>query len=1138
MKFLLSVNFILVFIVLFNQAFAQCFSEQNFISPGESTYILPGDASQSYLIEIEARGADGGDFLWGSNPQTDGGEGALMKGSFIIPGGSNLLVIVGSSGLDAPGSPGGGGGGGGTAVIMNNTDVLIAAGAGGGGGQGALNTGQGGQANTNSAAQGGAGLGSSGGGGFNSPGGDGPASFGGGAGTLTGQGIGGAGGITAGSGGSGFGGGGGGSGTVGGGGGGYKGGDGSDGSTDLNGKGGDSFVNTLFSGTVIFNTAGQNGGGANLNGYVTITCIPQSGVEISLVEKIDPLCSDSFDGSIEVSATGGLGPYQYALNGGGYVDSPIFSNLSAGNYTVSVQDATGGTDQLMVTLVGPAALLGELISVVDNVCFGASDGSIEVSASGGTTVSGNYGYSINGSSIQNSGVFINLLNGFYVISIFDDNLCTTQVSTSITSPDDLDIVVISKTDLTCSGMDDGSIAVEAFGGTGNYEFSIDGQPFESTSQFFDLMGGTHIITVMDEEGCTENIIVFLAEPGPLTYELEVNDLACFGDNDGEIKVVNINGTEPFLFKINEEETTSDSIFTGLTAGEYIITVIDSSGCEWIQDVEILSPDSLILSVVVVMGIECDGDSTGAVMLELQNGVGDVTYSVDQTFNFTGSFENLPAGVFLASAIDANGCNTEQEFEIQESATFTVTIDSVVNVSCFGGSDGSFLVEVMDAIEPIQYALDGVDFQDMPFFNNLEAGLFSLQVIDSTGCTNTIEVLISEPDLLQFEYMNIEDVACNGDSTGSISLSVTGGSSAYMFNDSFTFNGNDTITIDSLAAGGYVLSVNDVNGCNLIDSVFITENDSLQLFISALEGDDCGPDNTGTLDLNATGGLGPLTFSLNNGPFTDGVYDSLGLGNYVATVFDSLGCNASINVNIPQLDGLILDSLSIGNVSCNGASDGFVEFFVSNGSGNITIASIDIIFPDLLIEDLAGGDYYFTAQDEKGCFIEIEVVINEPDPLNIEVMDANMGEGYITVMANGGTEPYRYSIDDKMTTQDSSTFTGLEPGDYTIIVIDGNGCENSVVYTLVGTAESEFLGLKIYPNPAYSNLFVEFEDLNSEIEIDIISNTGQVLKKWKSGDLKLNSTVVEIPLGEISQGSHIMKISNQNRVVYRRFVKVK
>jgi len=1119
------------------QLSAQCFSEQTFITPGQSTFTVPGTSGQSYLIEIEAKGADGGDFLWGANPQTDGGEGATMKASFTISGGSDLLVVVGSSGFDAPGSPGGGGGGGGTAVILDNSDVLIAAGAGGGGGQGGANTGQGGQANTNSPPVGGAGLGSSGGGGFNAPGGDGPVSTGGGAGTLSGQGTGGNGGVTAGSGGAGFGGGGGGSGTVGGGGGGYKGGDGSDGSTDLNGKGGDSYINTLFSGTVIFNTPGTNGGGVNNNGSVTITCIPQSNVEISLVSTANLECFGGFGGSIEVTAMGGLEPYQYSLNGGIFGDSPIFSALSAGDYTVTVQDGGGTTDMLMVTLTSPPAIIGEIINVTNNVCFGASEGSIEVVASGGTSASGAYGYSINGSSVQNSGLFINLPNGFYVISFFDDNFCTTQVTTSITSPDDLDLIIISKTDVTCFGFNDGSCSVEAFGGTGGYMYSIDDGPFGNESIFFDLSAGTHIVTVMDEEECTEEVIVFLNEPDAISFDLSASSLTCFGDEEGVIEVVNVMGTSPFEFKINDGQAMSDSVFTGLPAGEYVVTVIDSAGCELMQSIELIAPDSLILTVTIVMEVQCGGDSTGAVLLELQNGVGQITYSVDQSVNFTGFFTNLPAGEFTASATDSLGCTTGVFFEIQESATFTLNIDTTTSVSCNGDSDGSFTVGVTDGVEPIQYSIDGGDFQDSPTFEGLIAGDYTVEVVDSTGCVNSIEVTIEEPIQLQFSYLDIQNIPCDGE-FGIIQFSVTGGTPGYEYlNSDFfePFNVDDTISFYFLVPSEGFIVVYDSNSCTLLDTIFVDQNDSLQLFISELVADNCGEDNTGSVDLNAVGGYAPLIITLNGESNEDGMFDSLAVGEYTATVEDDFGCTTSLDFNIQEIEGLILDSLSIGNVSCNGAGDGFVEFFISNGNGMISIGLGDVIYSESLIENLSGGTYYFVAVDEEGCMLIIEVVINEPEPLTIEVTDANLGDGYITVSAIGGTQPYRYSIDDKNTSQDSITFTGLEPGDYTIIVIDDNGCESSVVYSLTGINDLDFEGLNIYPNPVSNFLHVEFEGSYIGVRIDLINRLGQVVKSYSEVELNSNSDVVDLQVKGIQSGSYVLRLKQDDKVGYRQVV---
>lgn len=1121
---------------------AQCFSEQTFMTPGQTTFTTPGTSASSHLIEIEVKGGDGGDFIWSGNPQTNGGEGATMKGSFIVPGGSDLLVIVGSSGMDAPGSPGGGGGGGGSAVIIDNTDVLIAAGAGGGGGQGVANTGQGGQANTNSTAAGGAGLGSSGGGGFNTSGDDGLAGTGGGAGTLAGQGIGGLGGVTAGSGGPGFGGGGGGSGTVGGGGGGYKGGDGSDGSTDKNGKGGDSFVNTLFSGTVIFNTPGSNGGGANLNGSVIITCIPQGDVDISLVAKTDLQCFGSFDGSIEVSASGGLSPYEYALNGGVFGDSPIFTGLAAGDYTVTVQDGEGDTDVLMVTLTSPTAIIAEIINETENVCFSGSDGTIEVAASGGTSVGGTYGYSINGNTVQSSGLFTNLANGFYVISIFDDNLCTTQVTTSITSPDDLEIIVVDKIDVTCFGSDNGSIEVNAFGGSPEYMYSINDEPFENSSQFFGLGAGTYIITVMDSEGCTEEIIASLSEPDAIQFDLVSTPSICFGDEEGVIEIVNISGgTGSLKFSLNNGGLSTDSTFTELPAGSYLVTVVDSIGCSEDQIISITSPDVLQLTVNVVMDVQCGGDSTGAVMLEVANAVGAITYSVDQMVNFTGSFENLTAGEHSASATDANGCTTEVLFEIQASGTFTLDVGSVSHVQCFNGLDGSFEIEVTDGVEPIQYAINGTNFQDVPVFNGLLAGEYDVHVVDSSGCVNTILVTIEEPSLLQFDYFSISNVECYGDLSGQIAYSVTGGSPSYSFENEgvmTSFEAEDTISFHSLAAGEFIASLTDSNGCELVDSVVISQNDSLILFVSTFEGDKCGDGDTGAVDLNSVGGFAPLTITLEGEASADGAFEDLAAGDYTANVTDDLGCTASVDFTIPQLDGLVLDSLSVGDVSCAGASDGFVEFFISNANGAVVISLADVMFTESLISDLSGGTYVFVAEDEEGCLLDIEVVINEPDPLTIVVTEANLGEGSITVSANGGTQPYRYSIDNKTTSQDSATFTGLDFGDYTIIVFDANGCERSVDYSLVGTEDEDFAGFKIYPNPVSNILHLECDEGYSKLNIEVINRLGQVVKVVNCDDLRSNGDVVDIDVNGIEPGGYMLRLRQDGKVGYRRIVVVK
>ena len=424
-NFLFQAVFILFVIRPSFSLHAQCFETVIFENPGESTFTIPSE-SANYIIEIEARGADGGDFVWGTLPPSEGGQGATLKASFLVPGASDLIVFLGGSGFDGSGTAAGGGGGG-SAVILDNAEVLIAA--AGGGGAGLSSVGEGGLANTDSPAIGGQGATGAGGGGFGQSGMDGLLSTGGGEGNITNIGAGGFGGGDAGSGGVGFGGGGGGSNDSGGGGGGYKGGSGGD-TDNYEGEGGDSYVTDLFSGSVILATPGEDGEGFNEDGYVSISCIPVTLVELELTNFSHPLCFDGFDGNIEVTATNGLAPYMYSLNGGVFGTDNVFSGLPSGDYNITVKDGLGNMSMVSVTLINPPILTNTFIESTDNTCFGAFEGTIEVIGSGGTSAAG-YSYSLNGGDVQPSGLFSGLSNGFYVVTVFDDNLCSSQITTNI-----------------------------------------------------------------------------------------------------------------------------------------------------------------------------------------------------------------------------------------------------------------------------------------------------------------------------------------------------------------------------------------------------------------------------------------------------------------------------------------------------------------------------------------------------------------------------------------------------------------------------------------------------------------------------------------------------------------------------------
>jgi len=854
-------------------------------------------------------------------------------------------------------------------------------------------------------------------------------------------------------------------------------------------------------------------------------------LELILVSVEHPSCFQSFDGSIEVAANGGTPPFQYALNGGVLGDSPTFTDLAAGDYTISVEDATGMERNVMVTLEEAPEIVGEVVEITDNVCFAASEGIITVTASGGAAPNGDYSYSINGGPVQSSGVFAGLNNGFYVITIFDEAECSIQVSGTVSSPADLDLIIADKQDVSCPGFDDGYVEVSAFGGSGDYQFSIEGSPFTSDSEFIDLAAGTYVVKVRDQAGCTEDIIVFIDEPEVVSFDLVSTSITCFGGDDGSISITNLMGSDSLIYQLDDHALTSDTTFEGLTAGMYTVNVFDlNSGCAFSHSLDLPDPDSLGLSVTVLADVICTGDSTGQVMLQVQNGVGEITYSVDQTFNFSGLFGGFPMGTYTASATDSLGCTTAVDFTILQVSTHELEIDSIKNVACFGGEDGCIALQSVGAAGPVQYALDGLNFQDTSLFCGLSAGEYEVTAMDSLGCLIVIEGEILEPDSLEYELFQVDHIACHGDATGRVSISVRGGTAPYVLNDFFAFPPMDTIAVEELSAGTYTVEVRDANGCMLLDTAIISQNDSIQLFTALMVGDSCGMHPSGLVDLDATGGFGTYTFELDGQSNTTGLFDSLVSGTYMALVTDELNCSAGIAVDIPEFVGLTVDSFLVTDVSCHRLADGEVQFYTSNVDGMITIETMDTVYSETNLSSLAAGIYEFIIADESGCSVLISVEILEPDPLSIAILDGSNDGSTIIVEGEGGTVPYHYSIDGGDTVQDSAVFTGLENEENTFTIIDANGCTSEISFVIPGTDDLISRDFKVSPNPSEGLFRLAYQGDQKIKSLRVTDMLGRQIKRFTDIPIEVYRQGLSIDLRSYKRGTYYLQVGLEHHQV--------
>ncbi len=300
-------------------------------------------------------------------------------------------------------------------------------------------------------------------------------------------------------------------------------------------------------------------------------------------------CIGAAEGSISITgATGGSGVYEYSINGGtSWQSANIFNNLTAGVYNVMIRDsafpACPVTLNNNIEITQPAELI-VMVSPTNITCNALTDGQILITATGG---SGSFQYSINdGISYQSSNTFLNLAPGLYKIKVTDGTCIKSGGSVNIVNPSPIIFDSVVVTDITCSGLIDGTIRVtNVAGGSGVYEFSIDGiNFFDNNGVFTGLTADVYDVFIKDSFGCIIQAGTYtINEPTPVIISgvIPQNILLCHGDMSGQITISAMGGTGALNYSIDGGTSWQPAIgsFTGLAAGNYIIKVKDDNDCE-------------------------------------------------------------------------------------------------------------------------------------------------------------------------------------------------------------------------------------------------------------------------------------------------------------------------------------------------------------------------------------------------------------------------------------------------------------------------------------------------------------------------------------------------------------------------------
>ncbi|MDQ3109322.1 MAG: choice-of-anchor L domain-containing protein [Bacteroidota bacterium] len=876
-------------------------------------------------------------------------------------------------------------------------------------------------------------------------------------------------------------------------------------------------ANNLSAGTYVVTATDANGCSVTAS---VIILQPAVSLSASISAQTNITCFGNQNGSATVSVTGGTAPYTYSWNTSPIQTSATANNLVGGTYVVTITDANGCTATATATITGPSAALTATITAQVNVsCFANSGGSATVVASGGT---GPYTYLWNTNPAQTTATATNLTAGTYAVIVTDANGCQTSAAVCIMQPmASLNVTISSQTNVSCYGNTNGSATVAVTGGTAPYTYSWNTAPVQTTATATNLGAGVYNATITDANGCSAVVSVTITQPAAaLSASITAQtNASCFGNNNGSATVSVTGGTAPYTYSWNTATVQTSATASNLSAGTYVVTVTDANGCSATATVTISQPAAtLSASISAQVNISCFGNSNGSATVSVNGGTAPYTYSWSTTpAQTSASATNLSAGNYSVSITDANGCTATASISIfGPAAALSATISSSFNVSCFGGANGSATVMATGGTAPYTYTWNTTPAQSGVTASNLGAATYVVTITDANGCSAAGSVTISQPaSALSASISAQVNVSCFGNTDGSATVAVTGGTAPYTYSWN-TSPAQTSVTAANLGAGVYIVNITDVNGCSASASVTITQPAAaLSASIGAQTDVTCFGGTNGSATVSVTGGTAPYTYSWNTSPVQNtATASNLGAAVYTVMVTDANGCTASATVTISQPAATLSATISAqANVNCYGNSTGSATASVSGGTGPYTYSwNTSPVQTTATASNLGAGTYLVTITDANGCSATASVTISEPSiqldasvtsQTNVSCFGNTTGSA--TVTASGGTTPYTY-IWNTPTPQNGPTATNLSAGNYMVNITDANGCTVTVIVNITQPAGALSASISAQTN------VICFGDNTGSATIAVSGGTGPYTYSWSTQPAQLSATASNLAAG--------------------------
>ena len=521
--------------------------------------------------------------------------------------------------------------------------------------------------------------------------------------------------------------------------------------------------------------------------------------------------------------------------------------------------------------------------------------------------------------------------------------------------------------------------------------------------------------------------------------IQTAPILCAGTNAGEATVT-ISGGYP-IYSYNWSNGGVNQSITGLSANTYVITTTDVNGCPAVDSVIIGAPSALSFSTTND-STNCN-TNTGSITVNANGGVLPYQYSIDGNNYQTGNvFNALGEGIYSVYILDGNNCLDSIQTTVSSFLGATINSISVTQATC-GSTNGEATINATGGTTPLEYSIDNSNFQVSNQFVNLAQGSYTAYVGDVNSCISTASFTITQANGPAITSVSVTQASC-GSSNGEATINATGGTTPLEYSiDNSNFQVSNQFV--NLGQGSYTAYVEDANSCVSTATFTITQSNGPAITSVTVTQASCGSSN-GEATINATGGTTPLEYSIDNSNFqVSNQFVNLAQGSYTAYVGDANSCVSTASFTITQAIGPTIDSITTVNTDC-GLTSGSLEAFVSSGTTPLQF-SIDngtTNQASALFTGLGDGVYTVLVTDANSCVetATTQIISNVPPVIDsITIIDAlcDNNSGELTIHAAAGTPPINYSIDNGTTFQTSNTFTGLNPGQYAVVVSDAGGC---------------------------------------------------------------------------------------------------